>query len=429
MFANHRVVRGRLENGLRVVTIELPHLHTATIAAYVKVGSRFESAAENGLSHFVEHMLYRGTEAYPSSYDLNFAFESLGSSLHAETGRDYSLYQVATRPELVGDALALFGELFVRPRFSDIELERELILEEMGEDYDERGNELNEGDIARGLLFGDHPLAQRIIGPRENVERFSDADVRRHFSRFYCAHNLILAVAGPVSAAEVEAAAARHLGALPAGREATGSSPRFEQAEPLFHYVADRGAQTSLNILWRAVPEQDPDYAATVALCRALDDGMATRLHYRLCDQLGLAYSLSAGLEPLHDVTLLEVSGATANAKVPELLRRLFELMDEFRREPIADAELHKVKRRYVYDLACTIDDPGAMVGWFGGTALYYEPQDLETRAATLQAVTAAEVQRVAERILAPERLCVVAVGSLSRAQISEIKEAIRGQR
>src|SRR6266545_6292732 len=206
-----------LPNGLRAVTVELPHLHTASVVLYVKVGSRLESPQDNGLSHFVEHMLFRGTERHPTSYDINFAFESLGGTLYAETGRDYSLFQVTLVPGLVEGGLELFGELFSRPLFADLELERQLILEELTEDYDERGNEINSADIARGLLFGAPPLAQRIIGPPDNVRRFTDGDVRRHFARYYCAANAILVAAGPVEHEALAAAAERHLGRLPAG--------------------------------------------------------------------------------------------------------------------------------------------------------------------------------------------------------------------
>src|SRR5215475_7225707 len=140
---------------------------------FVKVGARFEVPEDSGLSHFVEHMLFRGTERYPTSLELNTAVEQLGSTLHAETGRDYTLFQLALEPENVPAAVGVLGELLGRPRFSDIELERELILEEINEDYDEEGVEINADDIARGLVFEHHPLGQRIIGPRQNVERFA----------------------------------------------------------------------------------------------------------------------------------------------------------------------------------------------------------------------------------------------------------------
>ncbi|MGH9887611.1 MAG: M16 family metallopeptidase, partial [bacterium] len=158
-----------LDNGLAVTTVALPHLHTAVCALFVKVGARFELPDDNGLSHFTEHMLFRGTERYPTSLALNTAVERLGSTLHAETGRDYTLFQLALEPELVGPAIDVLGELLARPRFSDIELERELVLEELNEDYDEQGVEINADDIARGLVFEAHPLGQRIIGPRTNV--------------------------------------------------------------------------------------------------------------------------------------------------------------------------------------------------------------------------------------------------------------------
>lgn len=415
----------RLPGGLRVVTVELPHLHTATLVLYVKVGSRLESGPDNGLSHFVEHMLFRGTDRHPSSFDLNVAFESLGGTLYAETGRDYSLYQVTLVPELIDQGVALYGELFGRPRFADIELERKLVLEEMNEDYDERGVEINAPDLARGLLFSEHPLGQRIIGSRDNVERFSEDDVRRHFERYYVAENAILTVAGPIEHDAVVAAAARHLETLRHGSEASPEPADRRQTGPLVKHVADSGAQSELELLWRGVGETDPDYMATVALVRTLDDGMSTRLHYQLCDQLGLAYSLSAGLEPLHDVTLIEVSGATANAKVPELCRQLLAMFARYRAEDVSAAELDKARRRYRYDLLASVDDANAMAGWFGGTALYYPPPSLEARIASMDAVTPADIRRAANRIFTPDNLTLVVVGTLSRARVAEVKSAV----
>ncbi|MBA3454913.1 MAG: insulinase family protein, partial [Deltaproteobacteria bacterium] len=209
-----------LDNGLGVTTVALPHLHTAVCSLFIKVGSRFESPADNGLSHFVEHMMFRGTERYATSLALNTAVERLGSTLHAETGRDYTMFQMSLEPENVPAAIALLGELLGQPRFSDIELERQLILEEFNEDYDEHDAEINDGDLARGMAFEDHPLGQRIIGPRANVERFAVTDVRRHFTTFYGARNAILCVAGPVQHGRVVEAAMQEFGAMPAGSRA-----------------------------------------------------------------------------------------------------------------------------------------------------------------------------------------------------------------
>ncbi len=415
-----------LASGLRVVSVALPHLHTVYLGCFVKVGSRFESAADSGLSHFVEHMLFRGTDRYPSSLAINTAFEDLGGTLHAETGRDYSLYSTTIEPALMSEAAQLFGELLGAPRFDDIDLERAIILEEMNEDYDERGIEVNGDDIVRGLVFGDHPLGQRIIGPRSNVERFTAADVRRHHRRFYGAANLILCAAGPVAHEQVIAAAETALGRLPANAPAEMAPFASDQRAPRFEFVRDSGSQTAINIAFRSVPDADPDYLASVALLRALDDGMGTRLHYRLVDQQGLAYSVGAGIEPLADVALFEISGDTGHGKTTALLAGMLSLMAELRETRLTDAEMTRIRRRYRNDLLASVDDNTAMAGFFGGTALYYPPPTLAQRLDDMQRLTADDVRRAAQRIARPENLSVAIVGGPSRARQAELRELVQ---
>ncbi len=196
-------------------------------------------------------------------------------------------------------------------------------------------------------------------------------------------------------------------------------------AGPRLHHVRDAGSQTSLAVLFRAIPELDPAYVALVALLRVLDDGMSTRLHYVLADQKGLAYSIHAAIEPLADASLFEISGATANAKVPSLVRELLALLDGLRRGTVGEDELAKARVRYRYETLASIDDAAAMAGWFGGTALYYPPPSLSERLTQIEHVSVADVVRVAEQVLAPENLVLAAVGSLSRARLGELRGAI----
>ena len=415
-----------LSNGLAVTTVALPHLHTAVVAMFIKVGARFETPEDNGLSHFVEHMLFRGTERYATSLELNTAVELLGSTLHAETGRDYTLFQMSLEVENVPAAIGLIGELLGRPRFSDIELERALVLEEINEDYDEDGVEINADDIARGLAFDAHPLGQRIIGPKSNVERFSGADVARHFGTFYGAANANLCITGPVNHHEVVATAERALAGLPRGlRAEVPAAPPPTSTGPKLRHVSDAGSQTSLSILFRAVPELDPAYIALVALLRVLDDGMSTRLHYTLADQKGLAYSIHAAIEPLADAALFEISGATANAKVPALVRELLILLEGLRAGQVTNDELAKARTRYRYETLASIDDAASMAGFFGGTALYYPPPSLSERLAQMSAVTVDDVVNVARRVLVPDHLVVAAVGTLSRGRLGELRGVV----
>lgn len=416
-----------LDNGLAVSTVALPHLHTAACSLFIKAGARFERARDNGLSHFVEHMLFRGTERYPTSLALNTAVEMLGSSLHAETGRDHSLFQLSLDPDQLDAGIALLGELLGRPRFSDIELERALILEEINEDYDEDGVETNVDDLARGALFGDNPLGQRIIGPRANVERFSIEDVRRHFAAFYGASNMRLCVAGPVSHPRVLAAARRALSELPRGAPAEMTPAPRATGGPKLQHVADAGSQTELSVIFRAMPEVAPAYVSLLVLLRVLDGGMSTRLHYTLADQKGLAYSIHASIEPLADVSVVEVTGNTANAKVPSLVRELFGVLDGLRRGQVTEAELATAKGRYRYETLASVDDASAMAGWFGGAALYYPPPSLTQRLVDVAAVTVDDVVRAAREVFTPERMVIAAVGTLPKARLAELKRVVKG--
>lgn len=415
-----------LHHGLAVTTVSLPHLHTAVCALFVRVGARYERAADNGLSHFVEHMLFRGTERYPTSLALQTAVEQLGSSLHAETGRDRSLFQLSLHPDSVAVGVELLGELMARPRFADIELERALVLAEIDEDYDEDGVEINVDDVARGALFAGDPLGQRILGPRDNIERFTERDVRRHFDAFYGARNLHLCVAGPVSHPQVAAAARHALAALPAGAAARIESPPRVAKGPTLRHVDDPGAQTDVTVLFRAPAETDAGYVALLTLLRVLDGGMSTRLHYTLADQRGLAYSVRASIEPFADVSLVAVTASTSNAKVPALVRELLSVLDGLREGRVTDAELATAKARYRYEALASLDDAESMAEWFGGTALDHPPASLSSRLAAVAAVDVDGVVASARAVFRPEHMAMATVGSLSKARLAELRRAVR---
>jgi predicted Zn-dependent peptidase len=423
------VQRDVLPNGLIVVTVPLPHLHTASIVMYARVGSRYETLATNGLSHFLEHMLFRGSKSHPNSFALNYAIEDIGGTLYAETGRDYSLYQISLHPENLPAGVQIFGDIFEAPALTDIDLERKIILEEILEDMDEDGRIINIDDVARKAVWPDHGLGLPITGPYENVERFKLADVQRHFKEFYGASNMVLCVSGATRHDQVMTWAERWMGPLASGERRRPEAPTESQKKAQFVYVENEGSQTAVQVLFRALPEGDPDYVAMQALSRVLDDGMSTRLHYRVCDQKGLAYYVSGNVEPFHDTALFEIDGASAHRNVPALLREVFRLLGELKDKPPEHAELAKAKRRYRWDLEATFDDPDALAGWFGGTELFYRPDAYEVKVARMEAVTAEDVQRVARRLFVPDRLTVAAVGDLGGKLQAEVRSLVEGYR
>jgi predicted Zn-dependent peptidase len=415
----------RLDNGLPVVTVEMPHLHSASVVLYAKVGSRYERARDNGLSHFLEHMLFRGTAALPDAYRLSHAIEAIGGTLYAETGRDYALYQVSLHPETLADGIRLFGEIFTRPAFADLDVERRVILEELSEDLDESGRFIQIDDLARAVAFEGHPLSQRIIGPKANVERFTLADLRRHFRRGYGAANVVLCVAGAAQQKEVRTTAARAFAAVPAGRRLPAGPPSAARG-PRLVVVRHRGSQTQVQILFRTFGERDPDFSALLLLARVIDDGMSTRLHRRLIDELGLAYYVSGSSEQFHDTGVYEIDGAAAHDNVPAFVSESVRVLQALCTDAPTQEELDKAKRRYRWDLESSFDDPDAMAGWWGGTELFAGPIGYEEKLARVEAVTPDDVRRVAQRIFRPERMTVACVGMLPRALVRQVEAIVR---
>src|SRR5215510_10480112 len=213
----HMVHRSALPNGLRVITVPQQHLHSANVAVMVKVGARHETARDNGISHLLEHMLFRGSARYPSAYALNRAIEELGGTLHGATHADFTLFEVTLPPGNVDSGIEILGELFARPSFSELGVEKRIVREEILEYLDEQGREVDPDNISRELMFGTHPLGMTITGSLANLEELGTNELRSHMLRHYVASNMVLCVAGPVDQRSVLQAALKHFGILRTG--------------------------------------------------------------------------------------------------------------------------------------------------------------------------------------------------------------------
>ena len=412
-----------LANGLRVVTVHLPHLHTCTLALYLRAGPRFETPAENGLSHMVEHMLFRGTARHRSSRALSSAIEGLGAALDGATDRDLGVLHMSLPPERLGAGLDLLGEIVLRPRFADLEAERALMLEEMSEDYDEDGVETNAEDLACGALFSGHPLGQRILGPRANVERFTAADVRRHHARFYTARNAVLCAAGPVAHAAVAAGAACHFGAMRPGRETEAEPAPPVAGGPRACHAPASGSLVSVALTLRGITRRDPaEYAAFEALARVLDGGMSGRVYQALCVRDGLAYSVDAEIVDHVDATLLQFTSEVAPANLDRVVGDTLGVLSALARRPVSAGELARVQEGYRFSLLAQLDDAAAMAEWFGAAALFREPLLPSARLALMSRVSARDVMLAARRVARPAGLALAVVGPLSRARFRALR-------
>jgi hypothetical protein len=179
------VFKDVLPSGLTVVTIETPHLHSVMCAVYVRVGSRHEDERTNGVSHMLEHLFFRGSQRFPDSVRMNAAVEAQGGNLNGVTMRDSSYFYTPTHVDGVEVSLEILGDMLTRPRLTHLETEKRIILEEMLDEVDERGRDIDVDNLSKRLLYPDHPLAMKIAGTTDSVKGLTLRDVKRHFERAY----------------------------------------------------------------------------------------------------------------------------------------------------------------------------------------------------------------------------------------------------
>jgi predicted Zn-dependent peptidase len=409
------VVRAVLPNGLRVVTAPAPGLHSAMIALYVRAGSRHEAPERNGISHFLEHLFFRGSKGWPDTVAMNAAVESAGGNLNGITARDHGCYYTPIHPGEIATGLSILGDLVRRPLLEEMDVEREVILEEILDEVDAEGQDIDPDNLSKRLVFGKHPLGFKIAGTPEIVRRLAERDVRAHHARFYTGANLVLAIAGPVEPAEVEDLAERHLGALGRGRPSVDVPPPPWPAGPCLEIVDHDDAQSEFSLSFPCPPERHPDYPVHLCIRRLLDDGLSSRLPFEIVERRGLAYSLHAGIDTFADAGMTVIDGACAPRKLPRVLEEVLRVLGTLASEPVPEEELARVQRRHRMTLAFSLDSASDLAGWYGAGEVLSAPEGFEERCRRVEGVVPADVRRVARETFRRRNLVAVVVGPAGR--------------
>jgi predicted Zn-dependent peptidase len=416
-----------LENGLRVIAIPQPQLHRAHVALYVRTGSRFETPKTNGLSHFLEHMLYRGTEALPSAHHVNLAFEELGGYLYASTQPDYGYFSVTVPTESLDRASALFGEVVSRPAFFDIDIERGIVKEEILEDLDDEGRQVDPDNISRALIYPSHALGYTICGSEELVDSFDVAALKAHHQRHYGAESCVLVFSGDIDPEAAIALARRDFTQIHRGERVPAEAPAHTQKKPRLKLVENVSSQTELVISLRALSEHDPRRPALDMLMRVIDDGMSTRLYHRICDSQGLCYDVSAGYDGYEDDGIVDVSAGVQHQRSALVTREVLSMFSELADKGPTDAEMDKARRRQAWDTRAMLDSAEEVGAFFGAGTLFGRFETPADRLQSLLRVTRDEVREVARTIADPARLNVVAVGLPDNGEDKRLADVTKG--
>jgi predicted Zn-dependent peptidase len=307
-------------------------------------------------------------------------------------------------------------------------VERQIILEEMLDEVDEKGRDIDLDNLSKRLMFPEHPLALKIAGTPQSVSALTHAQVREHYARHYVAGNIVVTAAGRVKHSEVLALTQSAFARLLPGPASTEAPPLPTAPGPRLHFVAHDEAQTEFRLNFRTGPEQHEDYPALQILRRVLDDGLSSRLPFEIVEKRGLAYSINAGLDSVHDVGTFEIEGASAPEKTARVVEEVLRVLATLCSEEISAEEIARAKRRHRMLLEFSEDSPGELSGWFGGTELFRQPESFSQRADLVDAETGAHVREVARHYFSRENLTVVAVGQRKGLKALErVVEAAEG--
>ncbi|MEZ4249575.1 MAG: pitrilysin family protein [Polyangiales bacterium] len=410
-----------LDNGLRVLVLPTPGRVSAAASLYVKCGSRFEEVSTNGLSHVVEHMVFRGSERHPTSAALNLAIEEHGAHVEATTSVDLTSYEVLGPRETVLEAMEIFAEVFRAPCFEGFDVEKQILKAEIEEELDEQGRSYDVSDLSRKQLYPQHPLGFAVSGTLANVARFTVADLQKHLARFYVASNAILAVAGDLRIDDVVAAAQRAFGDWRRGDPVVLETPSVAAKKPFVALDDPGGAQSDLRVAWRTVGARADDARPLQVVERLLDDGLAARLQKRVVDEKGLAYHVSAGADLFEDVGAFDVAASVAHGKAPTMVREALQMTRELATSVAPDAELDRVRRRYVWSQRALLDVPRDLASFYGSGRLLGLDETLASAVASFVDVDAERARAAAERVFGAQAF-VACVGELPRSAERQIK-------
>ena len=410
-----------LPNGLRVVGEKLSHVRSCTVGVWVKVGSRNESLAENGLSHFIEHMVFKGTQNRSARY-IAEEMDMVGGQLNAFTGKECTCYYAKVIDEDLRLAVDILADLALRPTFDEKEMnkERGVILEEiaMVEDTPE--------DLVHEMLASaqfEGSLSRPILGPGSQIRAYTREDILAYWRKHYVAQNMVLSIAGNYDWDAFVALAKQYFDVFPNqhGQEAA------EQEQRYIHQCTFKTKDTEQLHICLGFPgigaDTDDIYPLSV-FNNAIGGGMSSRLFQRIREELGMAYSVYTYTSSYHNAGVFNVYAGTTPDHGEVVLKEIQEQLRLFLRQPISEKEFASAKAQLRGGFVLGLESSGGRMQSIGrGMLLHGRMRSPEETLAKIDAVTPEKVMEVAQRILSAEPSAAF-VGSNAEACVKLVEGA-----
>lgn len=390
------MIKHQLTNGIRVVLKHIPSFRSVSFGIWVKAGSRHERPEQNGISHFIEHMLFKGTERFTAA-QIAELFDGIGGNVNAFTTKEYTCYYAKVLDEHLPLAVDVLSDMFFRSRFAaeELEKERNVILEEIAM-YEDTPDDLVH-DLLATAAYGNHPLGQTILGTKQNLQAFSADDLRAYMQQHYIVPNIVLSVAGNVDEGIIPLLE-QAFGSFTRTGEPAGLTPPVFRSEAVF-----RQKQTEQNhvcLTWPGFSNQDPSLYAMILLSNIIGGGMSSRLFQEIRENRGLAYSIYAFHNAYMDNGMLTVYAGTAPNQTKEVLDLTLHIVEDVLVNGISDAELKRGKEQLKGSLILSMESTTSQMNRMGKNELllgrHYSLNDM---IAMIEAVDPEQIRSVAKQV------------------------------
>jgi predicted Zn-dependent peptidase len=416
-------------SGLRILVEELPHTYSVAVGCFIGAGARHEPDRHAGAAHFLEHMLFKGTERFPTARDISQSVEGVGGILNASTSYESTIYYAKVATIHFDRALDVLADMVLRPRFDlrELEKERRVIIEEIRGLHDVPGDWVHE--LLQQALWGEHALGRDIAGNVETVSALGRVDLSAFFQRAYNRANLVVSVAGNVRAAEAVVAVEHAFAGLPAGAPLPPPASPTPRPGPCVTLRSRATEQGNFCLGLPGLAYTDPDRRALQVLDSVLGGGMVSRLFQILREDHGMAYNVGSYHNDLADVGSWVIYGSVE----PDALRDAIILVREILTDlathgPSAD-ELAMVKEQVKGGLLLSLEDTWSLAARNGAHLLRYgRVIPLEQVIAEVEAVTADDLLRVARRLIRPAVMHLAVIGPYDADDRRELDAILSGR-
>ena len=401
-----------LPSGAKVVSAELKDRPSVSMAVLFKVGSRYETDQEAGISHFLEHMFFKGSERYGGAKEIAEAIEGVGGVLNAATDKELTMYWARVPRNKATLAIDVLGDMLFNPLLDPAEMEKErlVVLEELRMYQDSPQDHVH--SLFEQISWPNHPLGRDIGGTEASVRSLLRDDLLRYLDQHYMLRNLVVTIAGPLTHEEALALIEPHLEVRGSGSNPSPFLPSVANGQkPGVLLKTKKTEQAHLCLGVHAPSYMDKDRHVIDILNCVLGEGMSSRLFLEVREKLGLAYDVHSYVNRMYDTGVLGIYAGTEPRQAARAVGAIVGQLKRLCDEKVNATELTKAKEFYKGRLLLQMESTNSVATWYGGQeALMGKIEDVDQTMAEIDTVTAEDVMRVA-RVLFSQNLQLAAIG------------------